>query len=64
MERLLLDVADVAGVLGLSRSMTYRLLRSGQLPALRVGYSWKVPTDALREWIKQQTVGGQEAATK
>ena len=55
MERQLLRAQEVATVLSLSRSKVFQLIASGELPAVRIGRSVRVPAQALREWVEQQT---------
>ena len=54
MERLLLRPAEVAELLGVSRSRVYELIASRALPSVRVGLTRRVPVEALRRWIEQQ----------
>jgi excisionase family DNA binding protein len=53
-DRLLLRPREVAVVTGLSRSMVYELINRGQIPAIRVGKSLRVPMAELQEWIREQ----------
>ena len=43
----------VASVLMLSRSRTYELIASGEIPSLRIGWSRRVPAAFLDEYVKQ-----------
>jgi excisionase family DNA binding protein len=52
----LLKPAEVAEVLGVSRSKAYALISEGRLPAIRVTGSVRVPADALEQWIATNTV--------
>jgi excisionase family DNA binding protein len=54
MEQLLLRVAEAGEVLGISRSLTYQLIRDGELPFVLVGKSKRVPVVGLQKWIKRQ----------
>ena len=51
MERLLLTVDEVAEALALSRSTIYRLLKSGDLVATRIGTAVRIPEQALRRFV-------------
>ena len=42
-----LTVAEVATVMRVSKMTVYRLVHSGELPAVRVGRSFRVPEDAV-----------------
>ena len=48
---LMLNVVQVASVLGISRAGAYELVRSEGFPALKIGSRIVVPKDKLREWI-------------
>ena len=51
MDRLLLRPTEAAEAIGIGRSKVYELLASGEIPAIRIGGSVRVPVDALRAWI-------------
>lgn len=48
-----LTLADVAQVLNISDSQTYALVRSGELPAIKIGGrgQWRVERDQLESYI-------------
>ena len=46
-----LTVAEVAETMRVSKMTVYRLARSGDLPAVRVGRSYRVPQDALDDFL-------------
>ena len=48
-----LTVAEVASVMRVSKMTVYRLVHSGELPAVRVGRSFRVPEDAVNEYLKK-----------
>jgi excisionase family DNA binding protein len=50
---LLLDVDEVAGLLGTRRAVVRRLVRNGELPACTVGRRTKVSTMGLYEFIAE-----------
>ncbi len=50
-QRATMTVTDAARVLGISRSTAYELVRSGTLPALRLGRRIVVPTHALSDLL-------------
>ena len=54
MERILLRVREACEVTGVSRSMMYSLLASGQIPSVRIGRAVRVPVDELRRWVDAQ----------
>jgi excisionase family DNA binding protein len=46
-----LTVAEVATVMRVSKMTVYRLVHSGELPAVRVGRSFRVPEDAVNDYL-------------
>lgn len=51
-----LTVAEVAEVMRVSRMTVYRLVHGGELPAVRVGRSFRVPEDALNAYLEASAV--------
>jgi excisionase family DNA binding protein len=49
---------EVAAQLRVSASVVRRLVRRGELPALRVGRAWRVEADDFRRWIRRHRRGG------
>lgn len=45
-------VAEVAAIMRVSKMTVYRLVNSGELNAVRVGRSYRVPEAALTELLK------------
>ena len=54
----LLKVAEVAQILNVSDSHVYRLIKSGELPSVRMGRSLRVKPADLDEYISNKTQGG------
>ena len=48
-----LTVAEVATVMRVSKMTVYRLVHSGELPAVRVGRSFRVPEDAVNDYLRK-----------
>lgn len=46
-----ISVLDAGGVLGLSKSSAYAAAHSGDLPTIRVGRRFLVPTEKLAEML-------------
>lgn len=46
-----LTVAEVASIMRVSKMTVYRLVHSGELPAVRVGRSFRVPEKAVHEYL-------------
>jgi len=47
-----LTVAEVAAVMRVSKMTVYRMVHSGDLPAVRVGRSFRVPEKAVHEYLR------------
>ncbi len=47
-----LTVAEVASVMRVSRMTVYRLVHSGEVHAVRVGRSFRVPERAVHEYLR------------
>jgi excisionase family DNA binding protein len=56
MAQQLLTVAEVAAQLRVSTMTIYRLIRSGELPAVRVGRNYRVRADELELYLQAQVV--------
>jgi excisionase family DNA binding protein len=54
-------VSETAELLSISRSTAYRLIRSGQLPSIKLGGIIRVPYDELCYWVAENTFVGQAA---
>ena len=53
MDKLLLTPVEAAAVLGIGigRSKLYELMRSGDLPSVRIGASRRIPTEGLSAFL-------------
>ncbi len=49
----LLSIQDIRQILNVGRNSVYELLKSGEIPAFRIGKSWKIPKDAVIYYISQ-----------
>ncbi|MCP1388035.1 helix-turn-helix domain-containing protein [Corynebacterium sp. TA-R-1] len=47
-----LTVAEVAEIMRVSKMTVYRLVHSGELPAVRVGRSFRVSESAVGEYLE------------
>ncbi len=50
----IMTVHDIANYLRLSEAKVYKLAKEGQLPALRVGKSWRFRKDMIDEWMRKE----------
>lgn len=47
-----LTVAEVASMMRVSKMTVYRLVHAGELPAARVGRSFRVPQRAVEDYLR------------
>ena len=47
-----LTIAEVADIMRVSKMTVYRLVHSGELPAVRVGRSYRVPERAIHDYLE------------
>lgn len=48
-----LTVAEVADLMRVSKMTVYRLVHAGDLPAVRVGRSFRVPERAVQDYLSK-----------
>ena len=64
LEPLLLKATEAGKLLGLGRSKVFAMVAAGELPAIRIGRSVRIPRQALERWIRDQTIEvGQRSET-
>ena len=51
-----LTVAEVAAIMRVSKMTVYRLVHAGDLPAVRVGRSFRVPEQAVHDYLRDSFV--------
>ena len=56
---LLLNVKQLAELLGVSDSSVYELIQEDDFPSLRIGKRIVIPKEELRQWISAHTKGVQ-----
>jgi excisionase family DNA binding protein len=56
----LLTVAEVAQVLRVSNMTVYRLIKGGQLAAMRVGKNYRIRRMDVERYLSQRAVGAEE----
>jgi len=52
---LLLDAAEAAKLLSLSRAKVFDMANHGEIPSIRLGRSVRIPRDALVAWVRERT---------
>ena len=51
----ILTIDEVADLLLIGRSKVYNMLRTGELPAFRIGEVWKIPKKGIEDYILTQS---------
>ncbi len=54
--RITYTVAEVAMLLGISRATAYVLLKSGEIPARRIGSRWIIARCRFNAWLQSEDV--------
>ena len=52
-DRVTYSVEEVARVLGIGRNTAYEAVRTGKIPALRIGRRYLIPVDALQRLLSE-----------
>ncbi len=50
-----IDVAYVANIIGMSYENTRRLIKNGDIPAVKVGLEWRISKEALMAYLGVKT---------
>ena len=61
-EKETLTVEETAKVLGIGRSLAYRMAQDGEIPTLRLGRRILIPRQAITELLGAQTAESKEPA--
>ena len=51
-----LTVAEVAAIMRVSKMTVYRLVHHGEMPAVRVGRSFRVPEQAVHDYLRHSYI--------
>lgn len=54
----LFTVGEVASMLRVSNMTVYRLIKSGEMPALRVGKNYRIRASDVNQYLSDRAVGG------
>ncbi|MHA7240140.1 helix-turn-helix domain-containing protein [Arthrobacter sp. TMS1-12-1] len=54
-----LTVAEVAGLMRVSKMTVYRLVHAGELPAVQFGRSYRIPESAVGAFLHHAQIDGQ-----
>lgn len=59
-----LTLDELATYLKRGRSTLYRMARSGELPASKIGRTWRFERGTIDEWLRQQSPQTQPGKSK
>ena len=48
-------VMDIAGILRISRTKAYELVKQKSFPVVSIGRTLRIPAEMFEEWLKKQT---------
>ena len=60
--RLLLKVPEACQATGLSRTVIYQLVGSGEIESIHVGAALRIPVESLERWVSEKRSEAREAA--
>lgn len=49
-----LHVKDLQVLLSISHNTAYELVRSGKIRSIRIGHTYKIPLEALQEFLQRE----------
>lgn len=49
----ILTVKELARILKITRQQVRKMIRSGEIPAVKVGREWRIPREYLNEFIEE-----------
>jgi excisionase family DNA binding protein len=59
MPSIILTVSEVCEYLHISQVTVYRMLRRKDIPAFRIGKSWRFSLEHLERWIEKESLPGE-----
>ena len=59
-----MTIAEVAQYLRISEAKVYELARTGTIPALRIGKSWRFQKELLKQWVRKTAEANLVATNK
>ena len=55
-EKEIMTVKQIAQYLQMDEHTVYRLVRSGQIPAIKIAGQWRFKRDVIDDWIKKVSI--------
>ena len=63
-EKATMTVKEMAEYLGIGKASAYRLIREGQVPALKIGRQFRIPIACIDEWVMDQVTDPKTVSTR
>ncbi len=63
MQKRLLTVSEAAHIMGVSRSLLYQRVLSGEIPSVKIGRARRIPVEAIDEFIARELADQADATT-
>jgi excisionase family DNA binding protein len=60
--KILLTITEAAFLLGMGRSFVYELVKSGELPSIKLGRARRIPASALEAFIASRLTSSEGSA--
>ena len=60
MDNEVITVREIAKYLRISLPSAYKLINTGTIPHVKVGYRYIIPREAFQFWVSQNTFGGDD----
>lgn len=51
----MISIDDLCEMLAIGKNTAYRLLKSGQIKAFKIGRIWKIPRDSVSQFVTDQS---------
>ena len=62
MEKMTMTVMEMAQCLDIGKNMAYELVKSGDVPYLKIGRQIRIPKKAFNDWICQASTSNDKLA--
>jgi len=47
-------IEEIAVILGLGKTLTYRMVNNGEIPAIKCGKRWVIPCERFDRWFNDK----------
>lgn len=64
MDRIVVSAYEARQMLGISPNRLQKILESGEIDAYKVGRNWKIPVEAITEYVRHKSKSESEERRK